>query len=76
VADESETLGQWKVIEPKFNNLPVHTALLYNGKVLAFGGSGNDPTKLKNWDRPEIFEPDYSGKTDGMVYEIKHWDEK
>ena len=37
---------------------------------MAFGGSGNDQYKLKRWDKPEIFEPDYTEKTDGRVYEI------
>jgi len=32
--------GEWKTITPKFNGLPLHTALLHTGKVLTFGGSG------------------------------------
>lgn len=67
---EKATLGEWKVIQPHFKHLPVHAALLHNGKVLAFGGSGNDPSKLHKWDKPEIYEPDYTGKTDGQIYEI------
>lgn len=63
--------GEWKIIKPRFKNLPVHVALLYTGQVLAFGGSGNDQRKLKKWDKPEIFEPGY-GKTDGRVYEISY----
>ncbi len=65
-----EDLGEWEIIQPHFKHLPVHVALLHNGKVLAFGGSGNDPSKLRRWDKPEIFEPDYSGQSDGQVYEI------
>ena len=35
--------GYWEPIKYKFKHLPVHIALLHTGKVLAFGGSGNDP---------------------------------
>lgn len=63
-------LGEWRIIKPRFRNLPIHVALLHTGKVLAFGGSGNDETKLENWDKPEIFEPDYTGNSDGRIYEI------
>jgi hypothetical protein len=35
-----------------------------------FGGSGNDEHKLKRWEPPEIYEPDYTDTTDGKVYEI------
>ena len=62
--------GKWKIIEPRFKHLPVHIALFHTGKVLAFGGSGNDPDKLKKLDKPQIFEPDYTGQTDGTVREI------
>ena len=62
--------GKWKIIEPRFKHLPVHIALFHTGKVLAFGGSGNDPDKLKKLDNPQIFEPDYTGQTDGTVREI------
>lgn len=62
--------GSWEIIKPRFKYNPVHIALLHTGKVLTFGGSGNDPDKLKEWNKPEIFEPDYTGKTDGKIYEI------
>ena len=39
----SSIFGYWEPIRYKFKYLPVHIALLHNGKVLAFGGSGNDP---------------------------------
>ena len=68
--DKTTRLGEWRVIEPHFKHLPIHIALLHTGNVLAFGGSGNDPSKLTKWDKPEIYEPDYTGKTDGRVYEI------
>ena len=41
--------------------------LLHTGKVLAFGGSGNDPAHLKNPFPPEIFNPNT-----GEVYSIPH----
>jgi hypothetical protein len=47
-------------------------ALLHTGKVLAFGGSGNDPTHLEQSHPAEIFEPDEIGKGDGNVYEISN----
>ena len=62
--------GKWKVIEPRFKHLPVHVALLHTGKVLGFGGSGNDENKIARWDPPEIYEPDYTGQTEGKTYEI------
>ena len=49
--------GYWEPIKYKFKYLPVHIALLHNGKVLAFGGSGNDPKYLKDPFPAEIFEP-------------------
>ena len=62
--------GEWKKITPKFNSLPVHTALLHTGKVLTFGGSGNEPKKLHDWYSPEIYEPDFTGVTDGTIRQI------
>jgi hypothetical protein len=47
-------------------------ALLLTGKVLAFGGSGNDPKHLSNPYPAEIFEPDEIGKDNGKVYEISN----
>ena len=64
------TKGKWKKIKPIFKNLPVHMALLHTGQVIGIGGSGNNPHKLKEWDKPEIFTPDYTGKTDGTIEEI------
>jgi len=64
-------IGKWQIIEPRFKYNPVHIALLHTGKVLTFGGSGNDPDKLTHWNKPEIFEPDYTGQTNGKVYEIQ-----
>src|SRR5437879_2677764 len=42
---------------PRFEYLPVHVALLHTGKVLAFGGSGNEPRNLKSPHPAEIFDP-------------------
>ena len=68
--DNSSLKGKWRVIGPRFKHIPIHVALLHTGKVLAFGGSGNDEHKLKSWDPPELYEPDYTDKTDGKIHEI------
>lgn len=70
-SQDSSKIGEWKIITPRFNHNPVHIALLHTGKVLTFGGSGNDPDKITHWNKPEIFEPDYTGQTEGKVYEIQ-----
>jgi hypothetical protein len=44
--DDQAKLGSWELQPHRFNNLPVHMALLHTGKVLAFGGSCNDDTRL------------------------------
>lgn len=67
---DAEKEGAWEPIRYRFKHLPVHIALLHTGKVLAFGGSGNDPKYLKNPHPPEIFEPDNDGGGTGRVYEI------
>jgi hypothetical protein len=66
--------GQWEPIREKykFNFLPVHMALLYTGKVLSFGGSGNDPEYLNSPHRAGIFEPGEIDKDDGKVYPISN----
>ena len=58
--------GMWQPIRYHFKYLPVHIALLHTGKVLAFGGSGNDDTYLTNPHPAEIFEPDIDGE-DGPI---------
>jgi hypothetical protein len=71
-ADPS-TYGHWEPIKYKFKYLPVHIALLHTGKVLAFGGSGNDPDYLNNPFPAEIFEPNEIGKdNNGKVYTISN----
>lgn len=50
--------GLWEPVKYHFRHLPVHLALLHTGKVLAFGGSGNDETRLDSPYPAEVFEPD------------------
>jgi hypothetical protein len=51
--------GKWEPIKYRFSHLPIHIALLHTGKVLAFGGSGNDESHLNSPYPAEIFEPCY-----------------
>lgn len=51
-------VGEWEPIEHQFNYLPIHTALLHTGKVLAFAGSGNDETRLRDPYPAELFDPE------------------
>lgn len=41
-------VGRWEPVTSRFKYLPIHMALLHTGKVLAFGGSGNDERRLRN----------------------------
>jgi hypothetical protein len=56
--DERDRLGEWEPVEHRFNHLPVHTALLHTGKVVALGGSGNDETRLDDPYPAELFDPE------------------
>jgi galactose oxidase-like protein len=58
--------GLWEPIKYRFKHLPIHLALLYTGKVLAFGGSGNDENHLNSPYPAEIFEPDYGDISDEL----------
>ncbi len=49
--------GAWEPINYWFNYLPVHMVLLRTGKVLAFGGSGNDPRNFGKPHPAEIWDP-------------------
>src|SRR5438105_4726224 len=49
--------GQWEPIQHHFRWLPVHTALLHTGKVLAFGGSANERENLLAPNSAELFDP-------------------
>ena len=64
--------GYWEPMRYKFKHLPVHIALLHTGKVLVFGGSGNDPNYLNNPFPAEIFEPNEIGKDNGRIYAISN----
>jgi hypothetical protein len=56
--DSPAEAGEWEPVEHRFHHLPVHTALLHTGKVLAFGGSGNDETSLDDPHPAELFDPE------------------
>src|SRR5450432_540240 len=64
-ADRAE-VGEWEVQPHRFRNLPVHTALLHTGKVLAFGGTGNDPVNFGHPRDAELYDP-----TDGSITPIE-----
>jgi hypothetical protein len=49
--------GEWEPVEHRFEHLPIHIALLHTGKVLAFGGSGNDEYHLHDPHPAELFDP-------------------
>jgi len=70
--EDPSIYGKWEPVKYRFQHLPVHMGLLPTGKVLAFGGSGNDPKHLTNPYPAEIFEPDEIGKDNGKVYEISN----
>lgn len=55
---EARKEGEWEPVRHQFNHLPIHTALLHTGKVLAFGGSGNDETQIDDPYPAEIFDPE------------------
>jgi hypothetical protein len=69
---EPASKGLWEPINYRFKHLPVHLALLHSGKVLAFGGSGNDENHLDDPYPAEIFEPNDIGSDNGRVYEISN----
>lgn len=50
-------VGQWEPVQFRFQYLPVHVALMRTGKVLAFGGSGNDELSLNNPHPAEVWDP-------------------
>jgi hypothetical protein len=47
--------GLWEPIKYKFKHLPIHIALFHTGKILAFGGTGNDEKNKKPYPS-EIFD--------------------
>ena len=58
IEQEPARKGLWEPVKYRFRHLPVHLALLRTGRVLAFGGSGNDETRLDSPYPAEVFEPD------------------
>ncbi|AUV80881.1 hypothetical protein C2R22_03745 [Salinigranum rubrum] len=62
-AETPEEGGAWEPVEHRFDHLPVHVALLHTGKVLAFGGSGNDETRLHHPYPAELFDPETGSLT-------------
>jgi hypothetical protein len=61
--------GEWEPVEHRFEHLPIHLALLHTGKVLAFGGSGNDETRLHDPYPAELFDP-YTGTVETVDQEL------
>lgn len=57
-AGRPEERGEWEPVEHRFGHLPIHVALLHTGKVLAFAGSANDETRLRNPYPAELFDPE------------------
>jgi galactose oxidase-like protein len=57
-SDDPAVLGAWEEIRYRFQYLPIHIALLRTGKVLAFGGSGNDELSFKSPHPAELWNPD------------------
>lgn len=70
--NDPKQVGKWDIIEPQFKHLPVHISLMYTGEILAFGGSGNEKEMEGKWYLPEIFAPDYTGKTELKSLSLMH----
>lgn len=56
-AGDPAKVGRWEVAPQRFRNLAIHTALLHTGKVLAFGGTGNDPVNAGHPRDAELYDP-------------------
>jgi hypothetical protein len=54
--DEHAQMGAWELLPQRFQFLPVHIALLHTGKVLSFGGSCNDETRLTTPYQAELWD--------------------
>jgi hypothetical protein len=78
VHGEPAEIGQWEPVQYCCNNLPVHVALLHTGKVLAFGGSCNNPDLLRSPRPAELWDPATGGVTgvdqalDGDIFCVGH----
>lgn len=76
--NDYSTKGMWEPIKYKFKYLPVHVSLLHTGKVLAFGGSGNNENNFKTPNPAEIFDPQtgeiktINQKLDGDIFCAGH----
>lgn len=56
--DRPAQVGMWEPVAHTFKFLPVHVALLPTGKVLAFGGSGNDERREGHPYPAEVWDPE------------------
>ena len=52
-----QEVGKWEYAPNDFKHLAVHTALLHTGKILGFGGSGNDKCYESDTLDAEIWDP-------------------
>jgi hypothetical protein len=50
-------MGEWEPVRYRFSYLPVHVLLLKTGRILAFGGSGNDELSIDNPHPAETWDP-------------------
>jgi hypothetical protein len=55
---EHATVGMWEPIQYRCHSLPVHAALLHTGKVLLFGGSGNNRKFAEQPRMAELWDPE------------------
>ncbi|MBI3859103.1 MAG: DUF1929 domain-containing protein [Thaumarchaeota archaeon] len=53
---QASEAGLWEPVKFQFQHLPIHVALLRTGKILAFGGTGNDE-KAAAPHPAELFDP-------------------
>jgi hypothetical protein len=71
-------VGQCEPIRHQFRHLPVHVALLHTGKVLSFGGSGNERHHLAAPLPAELWDPTTGALTtvdqplDGDLFCVGH----
>jgi hypothetical protein len=53
---DAPAMGWWEPVQYRLRHLPIHLALLHTGKILGFGGSGNDETNPTPYPA-EIWDP-------------------
>ncbi len=56
-AGDPSLIGEWEPIRYRFTHLPIHVLLLKTGKILAFGGSGNDEFSLDEPHPAQLWDP-------------------